>query len=85
MASKYLQKYPVPEEFPDLLHDFAAFRLRARAVAEGTLAVAGDQVLVEIPLGRRAGGGGERKPRGAFQEIATGRKIVHGAWVKLHW
>ena len=28
MASKYLQKYPVPEEFPDLLHDFAREVLR---------------------------------------------------------
>jgi hypothetical protein len=23
MASKYLQKMPIPQEFPDLLHDFA--------------------------------------------------------------
>ncbi len=28
MASKYLQKYPVPEDFPDLLHDFARDVLR---------------------------------------------------------
>ena len=28
MASKYLQKYPVPELFPDLLHDFAGQVLR---------------------------------------------------------
>ena len=28
MASKYLQKYPVPESFPDLLHDFAREVLR---------------------------------------------------------
>tara|TARA_B110001450_G_C17462007_1_gene416606 strand:+ start:81 stop:281 length:201 start_codon:yes stop_codon:yes gene_type:complete len=28
MASKYLQKYPVPEEFPDKLHDFARCILR---------------------------------------------------------
>ena len=28
MASKYLQKYPVPENFPDLLHDFAREVLR---------------------------------------------------------
>ncbi len=28
MASKYLQKYPVPEDFPDLLHDFAREVLR---------------------------------------------------------
>ena len=28
MASKYLQKFPVPEDFPDLLHDFAREVLR---------------------------------------------------------
>ena len=28
MASKYLQKYPVPEPFPDMLHDFAREVLR---------------------------------------------------------
>ena len=28
MASRYLQKYPVPESFPDLLHDFAREVLR---------------------------------------------------------
>ena len=28
MASKYLQKYPVPEDFPDLLHDFTREVLR---------------------------------------------------------
>ena len=28
MASKYLQKYPVPDDFPDLLHDFAREVLR---------------------------------------------------------
>ena len=28
MASKYLQKYPVPEDFPDVLHDFAREVLR---------------------------------------------------------
>ncbi len=28
MASKYLQKYPVPQSFPDVLHDFAREILR---------------------------------------------------------
>ena len=28
MASKYLQKYPIPGEFPSLLHDFAREVLR---------------------------------------------------------
>ena len=28
MASKYLQKFPIPNEFPDLLHDFAKEVLR---------------------------------------------------------
>ena len=28
MASKYLQKYPVPEDFPDMLHEFAREILR---------------------------------------------------------
>ena len=28
MASKYIAKYPVPEDFPDLLHDFAREVLR---------------------------------------------------------
>lgn len=28
MASKYLQKYPVPQGFPDILHDFAREVLR---------------------------------------------------------
>ena len=28
MASKYLQKYPIPEDFPDLLHDFTREVLR---------------------------------------------------------
>lgn len=28
MASKYLQKYPVPGDFPDLLHDFTREILR---------------------------------------------------------
>ena len=28
MASKYLQKFPVPEKFPDILHDFAREVLR---------------------------------------------------------
>lgn len=28
MASKYLQKYPVPQGFPDVLHDFAREVLR---------------------------------------------------------
>ena len=28
MASKYLQKYPVPEDFPEILHDFAREVLR---------------------------------------------------------
>ena len=28
MASKYLQKYPVPEAFPDVLSDFAREVLR---------------------------------------------------------
>lgn len=28
MASKYLQKYPVPSGFPDILHDFAREVLR---------------------------------------------------------
>jgi len=28
MASKYLQKYPIPGSFPDLLHDFAREVLR---------------------------------------------------------
>ncbi len=28
MASKYLQKYPVPQGFPDILHDFAKEVLR---------------------------------------------------------
>ena len=28
MASKYLQKYPVPDQFADLLHDFAREVLR---------------------------------------------------------
>ena len=28
MASKYLQKFPVPEGFPEVLHDFAREILR---------------------------------------------------------
>ena len=28
MASKFLPKYPVPEDFPDILHDFAREVLR---------------------------------------------------------
>ena len=28
MASKYLQKFPIPKEFPDILHDFARDILR---------------------------------------------------------
>ena len=28
MASKYLQKYPIPSDFPELLHDFAREVLR---------------------------------------------------------
>jgi hypothetical protein len=28
MASKYLQKYPIPGEFPQLLHDFTKEVLR---------------------------------------------------------
>ena len=28
MASKYLPKYPVPEDFPEILHDFARQVLR---------------------------------------------------------
>ena len=28
MASKYIQKYPVPQGFPDVLHDFAREVLR---------------------------------------------------------
>ena len=28
MASKYIQKYPIPGAFPDLLHDFAREVLR---------------------------------------------------------
>ena len=28
MASKFIAKYPVPEDFPDLLHDFAREVLR---------------------------------------------------------
>ena len=28
MASKYIQKYPIPGEFPELLHDFAREILR---------------------------------------------------------
>jgi len=28
MASKYLQKFPIPNEFPDLLHDFCKDILR---------------------------------------------------------
>ena len=28
MASKYLQKFPVPNEFPEMLHDFAREVLR---------------------------------------------------------
>lgn len=28
MASKFIAKYPVPEEFPDMLHDFAREVLR---------------------------------------------------------
>jgi hypothetical protein len=28
MASKYLQKYPIPDHFPDILHDFAREVLR---------------------------------------------------------
>ena len=28
MASKYLQKYPIPGNFPDMLHDFAREVLR---------------------------------------------------------
>jgi hypothetical protein len=28
MASKYLQKFPIPGEFPDMLHDFAREVLR---------------------------------------------------------
>ena len=28
MASKYLQKYPIPGSFPELLHDFAREVLR---------------------------------------------------------
>ena len=28
MASKFIAKYPVPEEFPDILHDFAREVLR---------------------------------------------------------
>ena len=28
MASKYLQKYPVPQGFPDILHNFAKEILR---------------------------------------------------------
>jgi len=28
MASKYLQKFPIPNEFPDLLHDFCKDVLR---------------------------------------------------------
>ena len=28
MASKYLQKYPVPDTFPEILHDFAREVLR---------------------------------------------------------
>ena len=28
MASKYLQKFPVPNDFPEMLHDFAREVLR---------------------------------------------------------
>ena len=28
MASKYLQKFPIPGAFPDMLHDFAREVLR---------------------------------------------------------
>ena len=28
MASKYLQKFPIPEAFPDILHDYAREVLR---------------------------------------------------------
>ena len=28
MASKYIQKYPIPGDFPELLHDFAREILR---------------------------------------------------------
>lgn len=28
MASKFIAKYPVPDEFPDILHDFAREVLR---------------------------------------------------------
>ena len=28
MASKYIQKYPIPAEFPDILHDFVRELLR---------------------------------------------------------
>ena len=28
MASKYLQKFPVPQDFPEMLHDFAREVLR---------------------------------------------------------
>ena len=28
MASKYLQKFPIPGDFPDMLHDFAREVLR---------------------------------------------------------
>jgi hypothetical protein len=28
MASKYLQKYPIPEEFESIIHDFAREVLR---------------------------------------------------------
>lgn len=28
MASKFIAKYPVPDDFPDLLHDFAREVLR---------------------------------------------------------
>ena len=31
MASKYLQKFPVPENFQEILHDFAKEVLRAQA------------------------------------------------------
>jgi hypothetical protein len=30
MASKYLQKFQIPTEFPDLLHDFAREVLRCQ-------------------------------------------------------
>ena len=51
MASKYLQKYPVPSNFPDLLHDFTREVLRDQPADIYDYGFAYFKALEEVSIG----------------------------------